>query len=186
MADLHLLRPPILVTVLIVVGLQFLARDPRLRFDLGGVNQHILHPALFRNRVVIRGLVALVEGLQLGVGGMNSFADLILLEDGIFKLYFSIAAFKFLADVGVGGARAAGDQIAQLAHADEIFLQILKLRDRQFIALDEIFVPFLANKVATGEQDRPELSVLQFVPQLFIGGPQTHPVGFCDDYLLVD
>ena len=63
LANIDLLRHAILVAVLIVVFLQILLADLGLALKLGGIDEYVFDFAFLWNRVVVSGLVAIVEGL---------------------------------------------------------------------------------------------------------------------------
>ena len=86
--------------MLIVVGLQILARHADSGFDLRGVQHHILDLALLRNRVVVGRFVALVESLQLGVARLNCFIRIVFAEDGVVELDLGILLLELLVDLG--------------------------------------------------------------------------------------
>ena len=118
MADVHLLGHAIVVAVLVVVGLQVFVRDADSRFDLCAVEHDIPDFALFRNRVVVGRLVALVEGLQLGFIGIDLLQQIIFPENGVVELDLGVLLGKFLAHIIVRDQRAACDQVAKLIQQD--------------------------------------------------------------------
>ncbi len=59
-----------------------------------------------------------------------------------------------------------------------VLLERLKLRNRHVVPLNEVFILFLANKLAIGEESRAKLPVLKFVAQFVVVGTQTQAVRF--------
>src|SRR5438876_3730909 len=98
MPDVYLFRDTELIAMLIVVGLQVIRGDLSLSLNLGGFEHDVAELALFRDGVVVSSLVAFVERLQLGIGGMNALEQIVFVKDGVVELHFAVSAFKFLAN----------------------------------------------------------------------------------------
>ncbi len=88
--------------------------------DLRRIQHDVLNFALFRNRIVVGRLVALVEGLQLGFVGLDLFQQIVFPENGVVELDLGVLLLKFLANFGVRDQGAAGDQVAQLVQQDVV------------------------------------------------------------------
>ena len=83
-------------------------------------------------------------------------------------------------------ARRPGNQRFQLALQNLFFYELLKLRHRQVIALDEILVGGFADELAVGEQHGAELAMLKFVSYVLVSRPQTKAIGLKQYGFLVD
>src|SRR3979490_150099 len=79
-ADLHLFRRAVLVPMLIVISLQFLMADLNTALELVEIHDRLFNLALLRNGIGVGVLVALVERLEFGIGGMKSLAQVVLLK----------------------------------------------------------------------------------------------------------
>src|SRR5208282_781506 len=94
--DLRLLGHTILIAVLVVINLQVVVRDLYPILDFGEVDHGVLHLALLRNRICVIFLVAVVESFQLLRRGMKALLDIVLLQNGILKLYLGILFVELL------------------------------------------------------------------------------------------
>src|ERR1035438_6354530 len=117
---------------------------------------------------------------------MEPLQDVGLSNYGVIEFYFGIAVVEFVANFGVSDEGAGGNQGAQLANQDVVFFQGLKLRNRQLVALNKVFILFLADEFAVRKEDGAELPVLKLLAQLVVAGAQAHAVGFGNQRFLVD
>ncbi len=106
-ALLHLFRRAVLVPMLIVISLQLIMADLNATLKLVEIHDRILDFPLLRNGVGVGVLVTLVKRFEFGVGGMKSFAQLVLLEDGIVKLDLGVLLDKLFANLRIADAGAA-------------------------------------------------------------------------------
>ena len=185
-AYVDLLGQAILVTMLIVVGLQVFARHVDAGFDLRGIQHDILDLAFLRNRVVVGRLVALVEGLQLSVGRLDLFHQVIFAEDGVLELDLGVLLLKLPAHITIGDQRAAGDQVTKLVQQNLVLQTLLELGHAQVSVLQKVLVLLLPHEFAARKEGGRIAPVLQLVPHFVIRDPKAQPFGFRHQGLATD
>ena len=149
--------------MLVVVALEVLLSDLGLRDKFRSIEDNVFKLALFRNRIDVSVLVAVVIGFQLGVGGMDGLEDVVFLQYGVIEFHFGVLLFELLADFGVGHHAAGTNQGAQLVNQNVFFDQLLELRDGVAVARNDIRIGFLANELATRKYLLPQIALMEKV-----------------------
>src|SRR5262249_6050780 len=114
MPYVHLLGNAVILTTLVVIGLQFVVCNGGLGLDLGIVDQHVADLTLLRYGVVISSLIAVVKALQFGLSWVNLLQQIVLAKYRVIELYFGVLLLKFATYFSICDQHAAGDQGAQL------------------------------------------------------------------------
>ena len=153
---------------------------------LGGVKHYIFELAFFRNRIHVGFLVAVIVGLQLGIGGFEALENVVFLDDRVIELDLGVLLFKLLPDFCVRNRGTGADKIAQLVDQDVLFYELLELWNRIAVAGNKVVVRFLSDEVAPGEDHLPKLSLMQELAKIVIGGLHVHAMGLRQQNLLAD
>src|SRR5581483_10465842 len=78
------------------------------------------------------------------------------------------------------------DQRLDLLQQDFVLYQLLKLRDGIANTRDPVLIFPLADELAAGKQRLPQLTLLQVLAEIVVGGVQPHAPRFHQQYLFVD
>ena len=160
--------------MLVVIGLQFVVRHLHAVLNFRKIYHDVLDFALLRNRVRVIFLVTVVKGFQLFRRRMQSFLDVVLTQDGVFKLHLGILFIELLPDSGIAHRGAAGDQRLQFADQNFLAHRIFEGGGNQIVLLQQPLVFGLANERSSRKENFCIAPVLEFIFNFLRRGFQTH------------